>query len=441
MKKTFLSSAIVSVLMVTSAMGMEREELSGIAESIVNNPEYGFKNAATVTVNNYLRKEDQSSYTPSGFPSLLKAALDGVDSLIKDSSLSEEEAKEMKKLFSQLSFPTTGRPQLRSGIAKSNFNIAIENCIGILEWRLALNRAKELKKNTGKTDFDLIERLKDKFKTFYNDMQGESYCYLVNNAFYQLVENGKDPENLWKKLEELFDSNKEKYKNDGYELASFLKNELEKMDEATSSSLNSSLKKEQEVELSVDLLRDFTKDIQEAAEIEKKRENAIKAAEDAITNEQNKVTDKDSAASVLNDLKSKLGNKDDQVLEDTTSSSGTSPSLFARINALGGDVDALKTSAGDLKKALDEQETTPHEKIEADKSDSGSKGVEALTADQIVAQVKDHVKAFYKLEKDILTAEQNQAKVKAEDYAKQLRTDWVAQFKPVVVSLRKRLGV
>jgi hypothetical protein len=99
MKKTFLSSAIVSVLMVTSAMGMEREELSGIAESIVNNPEYGFKNAATVTVNNYLRKEDQSSYTPSGFPSLLKAALDGVDSLIKDSSLSEEEAKKNEKTF------------------------------------------------------------------------------------------------------------------------------------------------------------------------------------------------------------------------------------------------------------------------------------------------------------------------------------------------------
>lgn len=441
MKKTFLSSAIVSVLMVTSAMGMEREELSGIAESIVNNPEYGFKNAATVTVNNYLRKEDQSSYTPSGFPSLLKAALDGVDSLIKDSSLSEEEAKEMKKLFSQLSFPTTGRPQLRSGIAKSNFNIAIENCIEILEWRLALNRAKELKKNTGKTDFGLIERLKDKFKTFYNDMQGESYCYLVDNAFYQLVENGKDPEKLWKKLEELFDSNKEKYKNDGYELASFLKNELEKMDEATSSSLNSSLKKEQGVELPVDLLRDFTEDIQKAAEIVQKREDAIKAAEDAITNEQNKVTDKDSAASALSDLKSKLGNNDDQVVEDTTSSSSTGPSLFARINALGGDVDALKTSAGDLKKALDEQETTPHEKIEADKSDSGSKGVEALTADQIVAQVKEHVKAFYKLEKDILTAEQNQAKVKAEDYAKQLRTDWVAQFKPVVVSLRKRLGV
>lgn len=513
MKKTFLSSAIVSVLMVTSAMGMELDDIERRARELYNSNNSVYDNSVDYILSQWQGDIGvKNCENSSAFAELIEE----YKSEIEYQRFSKSTQNEFIKIFddAKKKYNPAGRGRAKLNNNKQTFidfinqlrpYLTLSKAIADVQSKIELDK----KRQSGESSIDIVESIGLLFeggievadidpKTSSNLLKisgGSSFAHgsqslndlpedqrtpdmflAIRSEFIsackrrkrdELIGEDKQWQPVYQLLDEVVEIAKKKIgegtkytekniqyiSNNELSYGFFPKSDViyivgsEGIKSSTGnppfdSQSSSEIKnEEQKVELPVDLLRDFTKDIQEAAEIEKKREDAIKAAEDAITNEQNKVTDENSAASALSDLKSKLGNNDDQVVEDTTSSSGTSPSLFARINALGGDVDALKTSAGDLKKALDEQETTPHEKIEADKSDSDSKDVEALTADQIVAQVKEHVKAFYELEKDILIAEQNQAKAKAEKDAKQLRTDWVAQFKPVVVSLRKRLGV
>ena len=486
MKKTFLSSAIVSVLMVTSAMGMESMSFEQAGRDLLKGSNgYLYKNSAGHDISNWKLEivandcQDKASFTN---------LINGYKSEIQYDLFDLSTQQNFLGLFNAntnvvAQYNASGAKAVKLRNNRPLFEQFIDQLRPYRELELAIKAAKLEQTSNMSTSAGngenwmsiLMAAFSEELKTmpsfesyFYSGFSKENVMKWV---FSDKVRGGAFIAKLKRTVKDAIEKGTDLFEPMGTVIAeaeevmnkgAFLEDSEGKMYEhfvtftpsssdsgsttpplsrtSSTSSLHTIPEREEEKKeestSSVDLLGDLTTQIEAETKKQKDAEDTLQAANDAITAKQGEVTD-EKAVTVLDDLKIRLGNDGDKV---GTSSSSAGPSLFARIDALGVDGDTLKTQAEALKKALDEQDTTPHEKKEADPSDPESKAVEAFTVEQIVEQVKKHVETFYTLEKDILTAELNQAKTKAEDEAKQLRADWIAQFGQAVKNLRSLLG-
>ncbi len=471
MKKTFLSSAIVSVLMVTSAMGMETSSETFNLDSyyqtttrIVSDRQL-FENSANNVFQSWIGSLN-SSYVQNS--SVFGSFVDQLRSKISKSSLNSKVQEELSNIIDEMKgrLWTRGASGAKLNKTKDALEGYREDIVQIIA--LANMSAAGRFDRTPKSEEEPEEkgRVDDSDEGWISMVSdGENWMLILEEAFSNEIARDLSfgsyfhsglqdvPVMKWAfsnrtraeafvtkvkcKIAEIDKAFEEKKDKESYETVSYYNAMPPVIAEAKEAmEKNLSFVKEESTS-SVDLLGDLTTQIEAETKKQQDAKNVLQAANDAITAKQGEVIDEKRAVTVLDGLKIRLGNDGDKV---GTSSSSAGPSLFARIDALGVDGDTLKTQAEALKKALDEQDTTPHEKKEADPSDPESKAVEAFTVERIVEQVKKHVETFYTLEKDILTAELNQAKTKAEDEAKQLRADWIAQFGQAVKNLRSLLG-